>query len=43
MVKDEHQCETYLTPLNCALKNGQDGNFYTMCILTQFKIFFNVL
>ena len=25
----------HLIPLNCILKNGQDGNF--MCILSQFK------
>ena len=36
MVKDAHQCETCLTPLNCALKNGQDGEFHVMCILPHF-------
>ena len=29
----------YLTLLNSALKNGQDGKFYVMCILPQFKNF----
>lgn len=30
-------CETYLTPLNCALKNDQDGKFYVrVCFTTMF-------
>lgn len=25
----------YLTPLNCTLKNSEDGKFYVMCFLPQ--------
>lgn len=24
-------------PLNCALQNGENGTFYTVCILLQLK------
>lgn len=28
-----------LTVLNCTLQNGEDGNFYVLCILSQLKKF----
>ena len=28
----------YLTQLRCALKNGEDGKLYAMCILPQLKM-----
>ena len=31
------QCEMYLMPLNCTLKNGYDGTCYAMYILRQLK------
>ena len=27
----------HLMPLNCALQNGENGTFYTVCILLQLK------
>ena len=27
----------YLMPLNCTLKNGDDGKFYVICILPKLK------
>lgn len=33
----------YLTLLSHTLKNGQDGQFYVTCILSQLKIIKNVI
>lgn len=29
----------YLIPVNCTLKNSQDGKFYIMCFLQQLKTY----